>query len=181
MDKITIWGQTINLQNGTLEVAIFDFDGTSSDGSFRLHLLPTPDLHLTESWSEFNRAAIFDNPIQSTPFIMNSMLNAGYHVIVAELRSDESRYASELWLKHHGIRYDFLVMRPHTDNRKDTVMKEEAVRAITFENISAAWSISPQIIPLFRDLGIPTYAVCDYACNHHATVIARGREMTNQW
>lgn len=49
MDKITIWGQTINLFLGTRRVAIFDFDGTLSDGSGRLHLLPTKDLHLTEA------------------------------------------------------------------------------------------------------------------------------------
>lgn len=174
MDKITIWGQAINLFLGTRRVAIFDFDGTLSDGSGRLHLLPTKDLHLTESWSEFNRAAIFDNPIQSTIDVMNSMFAAGYHVIILTGRSDEVRYSSELWLKHHGARYDYLVMRPHTDNRKDTVMKEEAVRAIGIDNILAAWDDSPQIIPLFRSLGITTYAVVDYGDKIHDHLKSHG-------
>ncbi|AAP49936.1 polynucleotide kinase [Escherichia phage T1] len=174
MDKITIWGQTINLFLGTRRVAIFDFDGTLSDGSGRLHLLPTKDLHLTESWSEFNRAAIFDNPIQSTIDVMNSMFAAGYHVIILTGRSDEVRYASELWLKHHGARYDYLVMRPHTDNRKDTVMKEEAVRAIGIDNILAAWDDSVNIIKKFRDLGITTYQVCEYACDSREDLNSHG-------
>ncbi|HCQ2951021.1 TPA: hypothetical protein OHP52_001741 [Escherichia coli] len=174
MDKITIWGQTINLFLGPRRVAIFDFDGTLSDGSGRLHLLPTKDLHLTESWSEFNRAAIFDNPIQSTIDVMNSMFAAGYHVIILTGRSDEVRYASELWLKHHGARYDYLIMRPRTDNRKDTVMKEEAVRAIGIENILAAWDDSVNIIKKFRSLGITTYAVVDYGDNVHSHLKSHG-------
>lgn len=176
MDKITIWGQTINLFLGTRRVAIFDFDGTLSDGSKRLHLLPTKDLHLTESWSEFNRAAIFDDPIKSTIEVMNSLHHAGVWVIILTGRSDEVRYESELWLQRHGARYDYMIMRPHTDNRKDTVMKEEAVRAIGIENIMAAWDDSPQIIPLFRSLGITTYAVVDYGDNVHDHLKSHGVE-----
>lgn len=174
MDKITIWGQTVNLFLGTRRVAIFDFDGTLSDGSKRLHLLPTKDLHLTESWSEFNRAAKYDDPIQSTIEVMNSLHQAGVWVIILTGRSDEVRYESELWLQRHGAQYDYLIMRPHTDNRKDTVMKEEAMRAIGIENILAAWDDSPQIIPLFRSLGITTYAVVDYGDNVHNHLKSHG-------
>lgn len=174
MDKVTIWGQTINLFLGKRRVAIFDFDGTLSDGSKRLHLLPTKDLHLTESWSEFNRAAIFDDPIQSTIEVMNSLFAAGYHVIILTGRSDEVRHESKLWLKRYGSRYDYLIMRPHTDNRKDTVMKEEAVRAIGIENILAAWDDSVNIIKKFRELGITTYAVVDYGDNVHNHLKSHG-------
>lgn len=174
MDKITIWGQTVNLFLGTRRVAIFDFDGTLSDGSKRLHLLPTKDLHLTESWSEFNRAAIFDDPIQSTIEVMNSLFAAGYHVIILTGRSDEVRHESKLWLKRYGARYDYLIMRPHTDNRKDTVMKEDAVRAIGIENILAAWDDSVNIIKKFRELGITTYQVCEYTCNSREDLNSHG-------
>lgn len=176
MDKITIWGQTINLFLGTRRVAIFDYDGTLSDGSKRLHLLPTKDLHLTKSWSKFNRAAKHDDPIKSTIEVMNSLHQAGVWVIILTGRSDEVRYESELWLQRHGARYDYLIMRPHTDNRKDTVMKEEAVRAIGIENILAAFDDSPQIIPLFRSLGITTYAVVDYGDNVHNHLKSHGVE-----
>ncbi|ATN94129.1 polynucleotide kinase [Shigella phage vB_SflS-ISF001] len=174
MDKITIWGQTINLYLGLRRGAIFDSDGTLNDGSGRRHLLPTKDLHLTEIWSEFNRAAIFDNPIQSTIGVMNSTFSAGYHVIILTGRSDEVRYAYELLLKHHGARYDYLIMRPHTDSRKDTAMKEEAVRVIGIDNILAAWDDSPQIIPLFRSLAITTYAVVVYGDNVHDHLKSHG-------
>lgn len=174
MDKITIWGQTINLFLGKRRVAIFDFDGTLGDGSKRLHLLPTKDLHLTESWSEFNRAAKHDEPIQSTIEVMNSLFAAGYHVIILTGRSDEVRHESKLWLKRYGARYDYLIMRPHTDNRKDTVMKEEAVRAIGIENILAAWDDSVNIIKKFRELGITTYQVCEYSCNSREDLNSHG-------
>lgn len=41
-------------------IVVCDLDGTLSDGTHRLHLLPTENLHLTESWREFNRAAAGD-------------------------------------------------------------------------------------------------------------------------
>lgn len=176
MDEVTIWRQTFNLFLGKHRVAIFDFDGTLSDGSKRLHLLPKKDLHLTESWSEFNRAAQHDDPILSTIKVMNAMFSMGYHVIILTGRSDEVRYESELWLKRHGAKYDYLIMRPSTDNRKDTVIKEEAVRAIGIENILAAWDDSPQIIPLFRSLGITTYAVTDYGDANHVHIQSHGVE-----
>ena len=69
-----------------------------------------------------------------------------------------------------------MIMRPHTDNRKDTVMKEEAVRAIGIENILAAWDDSPAIIPLFRSLGITTYEVVDYGDNVHDHLKSHGVE-----
>ena len=53
-------------------------------------------------------------------------------------------------------------------------MKEEAVRAIGIDNILAAWDDSPQIIPLFRSLGITTYAVVDYGDKVHEHLKSHG-------
>ncbi len=55
--KFTVWGETYITYAEKERYVIVDFDGTLSDGKHRLHLLPTKDLHLTESWSEFNSAS----------------------------------------------------------------------------------------------------------------------------
>ncbi len=54
MIKFELWGNTYHV-SASKGIVIVDLDGTLSDGMHRLHLLPTKDLHLTESWSEFNR------------------------------------------------------------------------------------------------------------------------------
>lgn len=143
-------------------VVIFDYDGTLSDGTHRLKFLPTKDLHLTESWIEFNRMCVGDSPIRDTIDVMNAMYDAGFYVIVLTGRSDIVKAESVKWLKDNGARYHLLEMRSQSDNRKDTVIKEEFLRKIGLKNIVAAWDDSPSVIQHFRSLGITTYQVVDY-------------------
>lgn len=147
-------------------VFIFDYDGTLSDGLHRLHFLPKENLHLTESWAVFNRLAEFDLPFEDTIQTMKACYQAGI-VIILTGRSDEVREISEEWLIHNDAsHYDFLVMRQATDNRKDTVIKEEFLRHIGLHRITAAWDDSPNVIKHFRSLGITTYQVCEYDKPH---------------
>lgn len=147
-------------------VVIVDYDGTLSDGNHRLHLLPTVDLHLTESWFEFNRAAVNDTPFRSTMAVINSLWVAGHAIIILTGRSDEVEAESHKWLNDNGVKYDFMIMRRATDNRKDTVIKEEVLRAIGLENIVCAFDDSPNVIRHFRNLGITTFAVTEYDKPH---------------
>lgn len=153
-----------------MKAVIFDLDGTLADGTHRLHLLPTVDLHLTDSWNEFNRASKDDSPIHSTIEVCNIMVQAGLRVIILTGRSDIVRAETEAWLERNFVMYSELVMRPHSDNRKDIIIKEEFLRnQVGLENIVAAWDDSPAVIEHFRGLGITTYAVCDYGAVAHRT------------
>lgn len=165
MIKFTIWGNTCTI-NSPKGVVVVDLDGTLSDGSHRLHLLPTRDLHLTESWSEFNRAAINDAPIQSTIDVVNGLWVSGFAVVILTGRSDEVRSDTVDWLDRYGVKRDCLIMRRASDNRKDTIIKEEVLRAIGLDNIVCAFDDSPSVIPFMRSLGITTYAVTEYAKPH---------------
>ena len=156
-------------------ICIFDLDGTLSNGNHRLHLLPKKDLHLTESWTAFNMAAGGDAPITDTIRVMEAMRAAGFIVIILTGRSDEAREISEKWLVQTGAsHYDLLIMRSASDNRKDTVIKEEILRKIGIERIVAAWDDSPTVIAHFRSLGITTYQVCDYGENLHDHLKSHG-------
>lgn len=157
----TIWGNDY-VAMASKPFVICDLDGTLSDGTHRLHLLPTKDLHLTESWSEFNRAAMHDTPIRSTLSVVNGLWVSGFGVIILTGRSDEVRAETVQWLAEHGVKYDALIMRRQTDNRKDTIIKEEVLRAIGLENIVCAFDDSPGVVKHFRDLGITTYQVTEY-------------------
>lgn len=143
-------------------IVIFDLDGTIADGRHRLHLLPTKDLHLTESWSEFNRASVDDGVFDGTLKVMNACYDANMIVIILTGRSDEVREETKQWLHDVGAKYDVLEMRKHTDNRKDTIIKEEYLRAIGLDRIAACWDDSPNVINHFRAMGLQVYQVCDY-------------------
>lgn len=156
-------------------ICIFDLDGTLSNGNHRLHLLPKKDLHLAESWTAFNMAAGGDAPITDTIRVMKAMRAAGFIVIILTGRSDEAREITEKWLVQNGAsHYDLLIMRSASDNRKDTVIKEEILRKIGIERIVAAWDDSPTVIAHFRSLGITTYQVCDYGENLHDHLKSHG-------
>lgn len=155
---------------------IFDLDGTLSNGEHRLHLLPTVDLHLAESWSEFNRAAKDDSPFSNNISVCNAMFDAGYLVIILTGRSDEVEAETRAWLAENGVSFDWLIMRRAEDNRKDTVIKEEVLRAIGLENIVACWDDSPNVIKHMRGLGLTVYQVCDYGDKLHDHLKSHGVE-----
>lgn len=147
-----------------MKTVIFDLDGTLADGTHRLHLLPTVDLHLTDSWTEFNKASKDDAPLQNTIDICNALGRSGYFVIILTGRSDVARAETEDWLQRHDVYHNMLQMRPHSDNRKDIIIKEEFLRNVVgLEDIVAAWDDSPEVIRHFRSLGITTYAVCGHS------------------
>lgn len=172
--QFNIWGETYVFRSRKQKVVIVDYDGTLSDGKHRLHLLPTKDLHLTESWSEFNSASKYDEPITDTIAVINAMYEAGYAVIILTGRSDEVRSESIYWLQKYGVEYDHIIMRRSFDNRKDTVIKEEVLRAIGLENIVACWDDSPNVIKHMRGLGLTVYQVCDYGENIHNHLNSHG-------
>lgn len=156
--------------NPNKPVFIFDYDGTLSDGTHRLDKLPTENLHLTETWDEFNALSEFDTPFESTIQVMKACYQSGI-VIILTGRSDSVIRISQKWLiDNDADAYDFMVMRKAWDNRKDTIIKEEFLRYIGLHRITAAWDDSPKVIEHFRSIGITTYAVCDYGDQVHSHI-----------
>ncbi|UXQ90350.1 polynucleotide kinase [Escherichia phage TR2] len=160
-------------------VYIFDYDGTLSDGAHRLDKLPKTDPHLTESWIEFNSLSRFDSPFNDTISVMNSIYDSGAYIIILTGRSDHVLDESLDWLTKNGCKYNVMVMRSASDNRKDTIIKEEFLNSIGIERITAAWDDSPNVINHFRSLGITTYQVCDYGYNVHSGLKSHGVENLN--
>lgn len=163
--EFELWGSKYHFSTSK-PIVIVDLDGTLSDGTHRLHLLPTEDLHLTESWSEFNKAAVGDSPIKSTVAVVNGLWMSGFAIVILTGRSDEVMADTCKWLNENGVKYDALIMRRQEDNRKDTIIKEEVLRAIGLENIVCAFDDSPNVVKHFRSLGITTYQVTEYDKPH---------------
>lgn len=143
-------------------VVIFDLDGTLSCGKHRLHLLPQKDHHLCESWDKFNEACVGDPPISNTIRIMNALFASRLHIIILTGRSDHVRCETEKWLDDNECYYDELIMRPHGDNRRDYVFKEEVLKEIGLESIVACYDDNIDLVRYFRKLGLTAYLVTEY-------------------
>ena len=146
-----------------MKTVIWDLDGTLADGRHRLHLLPTKDYDKTESWTEFNLASIWDSPFPDNIELCNLFAFGDYYnVVVLTGRSDVARRITEDWLDSHGVRYNELVMRSQSDNRKDTVIKEEYLRSIGLENILCCFDDLPHVAYHLRSLGLTCHLVTHY-------------------
>lgn len=144
-----------------MKTVIFDLDGTLADGRHRLHLLPTKDYDKTESWAEFNLAAVDDLPFHDNIALCNAL---GYHykIVILTGRSDVARQVTLDWLWKHGVAFNELVMRKQSDNRKDTIIKEEYLRSIGLENILCCFDDLPHVAYHLRSLGLTCHLVTHY-------------------
>lgn len=146
-----------------MKYVIWDLDGTLADGRHRLHLLPKKDYDKTESWTEFNLASIDDTPFQNNIDLCNLMAFGDYYkVIILTGRSDVARSVTEEWLDTYGVNYSELVMRKQSDNRKDTVIKEEYLRSIGLDNIWCCFDDLPHVAYHLRSLGLTCHLVTHY-------------------
>ena len=141
---------------------IFDLDGTLACGKHRLHLLPTKDLHLTESWTEFNLACADDALIEANAALAEAIWYQGHEVIILTGRSDIARDLTVDWLRKHDISYDRLIMRRHDDNRKDTIIKEEELRRIGLDRILFCVDDRLDVARHLRSLGLTVLVCTEY-------------------
>lgn len=142
-------------------IVIFDLDGTLADGRHRLHLLPTKNYHLTESWTEFNLAAVDDAPIRDNIALCNA-LHRQFYIIILTGRSDVAEKVTRHWLQRHGVLYSELIMRNQTDNRKDVDIKEEYLHSIGLDRILCAFDDLPHVAYHMRGLGLTCHLVTHY-------------------
>ncbi|QBP32931.1 polynucleotide kinase [Shigella phage Buco] len=142
-------------------IIVFDLDGTLADGRHRLHLLPKKDYHLTESWTEFNLAAVDDLPIRDNIVLCNALYQH-YYIIILTGRSDVAGQVTRQWLQKHGVMYSELIMRKQTDNRKDVQIKEEELRRIGLDQILCCFDDLPHVAYHMRGLGLTCHLVTHY-------------------
>lgn len=147
-------------------VIIWDLDGTLSDGTHRIHLLPTKDYGNTKSWEAFNLASGDDTPFQDNIDLMNSLRYCGFDIVILTGRSDIAREITEKWLDDHGCHYDALIMRPFDDHRRDIDFKREELEAIGIDNILCAFDDAEHVVKFMRSLGITCHQVTHYEIKH---------------
>jgi len=90
--------------------------------------------------------------------ILRTYKAKGEHIILLSGREDNSREATERWLKKHDIGYDALYMRKTKDHRKDRIIKKELYEAhilgryfvrfaLTLRGQTKLWSLIGKVRP----------------------------------
>ena len=102
---------------------------------------------------------ILNQPIYD---ILKNYHNLGNKVLLLSGRMDSFQPQTERWLAKHNVPYDMLIMRKHTDKRRDSIIKQE----IFDEHIKGKYFIRfvlddrNQVVDMWRqDLGLPCLQV----------------------
>lgn len=103
---------------------IFDLDGTLADIEERRSIASRPDGKI--NWGIFfNPENIkLDRPIKRTIMLLQLLKAQGLGVAILSGRGEETRDATEVWLKEMGIEYDKLIMRPVQNYEPDDDLKQ---------------------------------------------------------
>jgi len=103
--------------------AIFDLDGTLADIEERRALAVKADGKI--NWGIFfNPENIkLDKPLQKTIFLLQTLRSQGLGIAILSGRGEETRAATEHWLKEAGVEWDKLIMRPVQNYEPDDELK----------------------------------------------------------
>ncbi|KXK60657.1 MULTISPECIES: phosphatase domain-containing protein [Micromonospora] len=106
-----------------------------------------------------------DRPNPAVVELVQTIAAAGRHrVILLTGRDDVCRWQTELWLDAQHVPYHELHMRPHQDNRKDSVVKAEMYRTLVEDRYQVAFVIDDrdQVVHMWRhDLGLTCLQVAE--------------------
>lgn len=159
-----MFGPTAPASMAQPHIVVVDIDGTISEPTNRLHLLPPPGKGaLTADWNEFNLACDTDEPIW--PVIhMVQQLATRYTIWFVTGRSEIARDKTRMWLREHVTRgiEPLLYMRPNTDVRNDGPAKLDLLRQIGLRKIAFALEDKIEVARVFRQHGVLTLMVREY-------------------
>ncbi len=141
------------------KVVIFDIDNCLSDDSWRIRLInwQEPDLQLR--YHAYHCGLVLDKP-------------ANLHVLeqwaecrIALLTACPVRYRAlrEAWLREHGVRFDWLLMRNNNDHRKSVAVKRTQYLwltsgeydGVTSADVIAAYDDREDVLDMYRFVGVP--------------------------
>lgn len=155
-------------------IIVWDLDGTLACGKHRLPLLPKPeDAGVTSGWLRFNMAAGDDAPIEDNIKLVRSLYYSGHKIVILTGRSDDALVLTLDWLEQYEVPYNYLIMRPKYDNRKDIEFKEERLREIGLDNILCCFDDLEHVVRHVRSLGVTCHQVTHYDNHLHNPLVTK--------
>jgi len=109
----------------SLNIVIFDIDGTLANCDHRLHYVQNGNT----DWLSFFETMYNDTPYPNVVKLLHSLAEKNV-IILTTGRPEDHRSVTVEWLAKHGIPYTDLFMRPSEDYRPDHEIKREMLEEI---------------------------------------------------
>jgi len=137
---------------------IVDMDGTLCDVSSVVHLQAEPD-----GFNAFHEACAQCPPQAGVVDWCIDQYGRGHALLIVTGRDAYSRELTSQWLTQHlPVPIDGLHMRKDGDFRSNTAIKREIHSDLSERyDIRAAIDDDPEIVALWRDIGIPVFMVIE--------------------
>jgi len=137
-------------------LVIFDLDGTLCDITHRLHYVRSKPYN----WPAFEKGVSGDSPNEDIVSLYEVFAESGEHtIILCSGRSEDSREATEQWLKDNGLcAHVDLLMRPSKNYEKDSIIKGRLADQIEeqYGKIDLVIDDRQQVVDMWRERGITT-------------------------
>jgi hypothetical protein len=134
---------------------LFDVDGTLA-----VRDLDDPNVRHFAAWDRVGE----DLPNAAVIELARLVAESGrYKLIVMSGRDEVCRRQTEMWLDAQEVAFDELHMRPHKDNRPDTVVKKELYEAHIDGRYDVAWVVDDRatVVQQWREMGLTCFAVAE--------------------
>jgi hypothetical protein len=106
-----------------------------------------------------------DQPNPAVIELVQTIAAAGQHrIILMSGRDEVCRQQTEMWLDAQAVPYEALYMRPHKDNRKDSIVKADLYRRHIEGRYDVAWVVDDrdQVVRMWREeLGLTCLQVAE--------------------
>lgn len=130
---------------------VFDFDGTLSDCTHRVPLVP--------DWDAFYEACDKDEPIRPVIEVYSQLHHAGHRVEIWTGRRESTRDKTLGWLENFLIPAPHrLLMRADGDHREDVKIKKEWLDAARVKP-AMVFEDRRSVVDMYREHGIIVFQV----------------------
>jgi len=142
------------------ECVIFDLDGTLALIDERRAAAAKPDGGL--NWARFFDPELIalDRPNGPVIEVFRLLRSAGYRMVIFSGRGAETRAATELWLRRHGIEWDFMVMRGEKNYEPDEKLKREWFEKLDWP-CAMVFDDRQKVVDMWRALGLTCFQVAE--------------------
>lgn len=133
-------------------VVIFDMDGTLA-----VRDETDPNVRHFSHWDRVGEDLPNPPVVELAQLVAESKR---YRLIIMSGRDEVCRWQTEMWLAAQGVTFDELHMRPHKDNRPDTVVKRELFEAHVAGRYEVAWVADDRasVVRMWREeLGLTVF------------------------
>jgi len=151
----------------TNKIIVFDLDGTLADITDRRTLADV----MKKGKMKMNWKVFFDplNVAKDKPNVpvidsFKALKAAGNTMVIFSGRDSISKDITKLWLKNHGVDYDFLKMRPQGSHTPDDTLKKDwmddlNVDGLTKDDVLMIFDDRNKVVDMWRDNGFTCFQV----------------------